>query len=59
MRTKIVAQPEFYWNPPTLKITQDYYDKYDRISQLLDENPKILDLVHDDLGTRLTNPCFV
>ncbi len=49
MRTKIVAQPEFYWNPPTLKITQDYYDKYDRISQLLDENPKILDLVHDDL----------
>jgi IS5 family transposase len=49
MRTKIVAQPEFYWNPPTLKITQDYYDKYDRISHLLDENPRILDLVHDDL----------
>ena len=49
MREKIVAQPEFYWNPPTLKITQEYLDKYDRISQLLDENPKILDLVHGDL----------
>jgi len=49
MRAKIVAQPEFYWNPPTLKITQEYFDKYDRISGLLDENPRILDLVHGDL----------
>jgi len=49
MREKIVAQPELYWNPPTLKITQEYFDKYDRISQLLDETPRILDLVHDDL----------
>jgi len=49
MRAKIVAQPELDWNPPTLKITQEYFDKYDRISQLLDENPMILDLVHGDL----------
>ncbi len=49
MREKIVAQPELYWNPPTLKITQEYFDKYDRISQLLDENPRIWDLVHGDL----------
>ena len=49
MRAKIVAQPELDWNPPTLKITQEYFDKYDRISELLDENPGILDLVHGDL----------
>jgi len=49
MRSRIVAQPEFDWNPPTLKITQEYFDKYDRISQLLDDNPRILDLVHGDL----------
>jgi len=49
MREKIVAQPELNWNPPILKITQEYFDKYDRISELLDENPKILDLVHGDL----------
>ena len=49
MRAKIVAQPELDWNPPTLKVTQEYFDKYDRISQLLDENPRILDLVHGDL----------
>jgi len=49
MRAKIVAQPEFNWNPLTLKITQEYFDKYDRISELLDENPRILELVHSDL----------
>ncbi len=49
MRAKIVAQPELNWNPPTLKITQEYFDKYDRISELLDENPGILDRVHGDL----------
>ena len=49
MRAKIVAQPELDWNPPTLKITQEFFAKYDRISQVLDENPLILDLVHGDL----------
>jgi len=52
MREKIVAQPELDWNPPALKITQEYFDKYDRISQLLDENPRILDLVHSDLESQ-------
>ena len=49
MRAKIVAQPELDWNPPSLKITQEFFAKYDRISQVLDENPLILDLVHGDL----------
>jgi IS5 family transposase len=49
MRAKIVAQPELNLNPPMLKVTQEFYAKYDRISHLLDENPAILDLVHGDL----------
>jgi IS5 family transposase len=49
MRAKIIAQPELFFDPPSLKITEEYYAKYDRISHLLDENPGILDLVHADL----------
>ena len=51
MRNKIVTQPELDLNPPSLKITQEFYAKYDRISRLLDENPTILDLVHGDLAS--------
>jgi IS5 family transposase len=49
MRSKKIAQPELDFDPPRLKITRDFYTKYDRISHLLDENPEILDLVHGDL----------
>jgi len=49
MRSKFIAQPELDFEPPSLKITEEFYTKYDRISQLLDENPGILDLVHADL----------
>ena len=49
MRAKRIAQPELDFEPPSLKITQEFYAKYDRISLLLDENPAILDLVHGDL----------
>ncbi len=49
MRGKIIAQPELDFNPPSLKITREFYLKYDRISHLLDENPGILNLVHADL----------
>jgi len=51
MRAKIVTQPELDLNPPSLKITQEFYAKYDRISHLLDENPAILDLVHGDIAS--------
>ena len=51
MRNRIVTQPELDLNPPSLKITQEFYAKYDRISRLLDENPTILDLVHGDLAS--------
>ncbi len=49
MRAKMIAQSELDFEPPSLKITQSFYAKYDRISRLLDENPAILDLVHNDL----------
>lgn len=49
MRSKIIAQRELDFNPPRLKITEEFYAKYDRISALLDANPGILDLVHADL----------
>jgi len=51
MRAKMIAQSELDFEPPSLKITQEFYAKYDRISQLLDENPAILDLVHADLAS--------
>ena len=49
MRTKKIAQPELDFEPPSLKITREFYAKYERISELLDQNPSILDLVHEDL----------
>ena len=49
MRAKTILQPELYFDPPSLKITEEFYSKYERISQLLDDNPGVLDLVHGDL----------
>ena len=49
MRAKKIAQPELDFDPPSLKITREFFSKYERISHLLDENPGILNLVHGDL----------
>jgi len=49
LRAKLVEQPELRFAGPRLKLTQEYYDKYDRISRILDENRSILDLIHADL----------
>jgi len=49
MHTKKVAQPKLDFEPPSLKITREFYAKYGRISELLDQNPSMLDLVHEDL----------
>ena len=43
MRPKINPQDEFEFQPSNLKLTNDYYAKYEAISALLDENPKIMD----------------
>ena len=49
MRKKLVEQPELRFAAPRLKLTQEFYAKYDRISRILDDNRAILDLVHADL----------
>ena len=53
MRPKINAQDEFEFQPSNLKITNDYFAKYQAISALLDENPGIVDAVHCDLAPGL------
>ena len=49
MRAKLVDQPELCFAAPRLKLTQEFYAKYDRISRILDDNRAILELIHADL----------
>ncbi len=53
MRPKINTQDEFDFQPSHLKITNDYFAKYQAISARLDENPGIVDAVHRDLAPAL------
>jgi len=53
LRTKINVQPEFDFEPSHLKVTNEYYAKYEEISTLLDAHPRIVDLVHHDLQESL------
>ena len=53
MRPKFDAQREFEFPTSSLKLTREYYVKYQRISKTLDENPEILDLAHRDLRDAL------
>ena len=50
MRPKINTQDEFDFQPSNLKLTNDYYAKYEAISAILDENPEIIDTIHRDLA---------
>jgi len=50
MRTKRNIQAEFDFQPSTLGITTEYFERYERISHLLDTTPRIVDLVHGDLA---------
>jgi len=50
MRRKKEVVLGFEWNNDRLpKIVRENREKYKRISRILDENPDILDLVHEDL----------
>jgi len=49
MRTKVNIQPEFNFQPSNLKVTNEYYRKYEQIASILDDNRKLLDLVHKSL----------
>ena len=48
-RIKFNRQGEFTFDVSRLKITWKYYRKYERISQIVSENPKIVEVVHRDL----------
>ena len=52
-RSKINRQPELNFHPSNLQVTIEYYQKYEAASTILDGNPKILDLVHQDLKDAL------
>lgn len=39
----------------TLKVVNEYREKYNVLSQLLDENPQLVSLVHQDLAKMLSN----
>ena len=49
MRPKFEAQRAFAFPTSNLKLTQQYYAKYEAISKILDANDEILDLAHRDL----------
>jgi IS5 family transposase len=48
------TQLELGFQASNLKITNEYFERYERISRILDENPKIIKLVHRDLKKVLT-----
>ena len=55
MRPKINRQSELDLQPSNLKLTNEYYEKYEAVSTVLDENPEIVDLIHKDLKEALTS----
>ncbi len=58
MRPKFEAQREFEFPTSSLKLTREYYAKYETISKILDAKPEIVDLAHRDLRRALiaSNP---
>ena len=54
MRKKRNSQLEFGFQPSNLAVTQEYFARYEGISAILEENPKIVDRVHEDLKRILT-----
>ena len=49
MRKKRNTQIEFDFQPSNLQVTNQYYERYERISAILDDCPEIVDAVHRDL----------
>ena len=47
MRPKFTFQPELDFHPSNLQVTNEYYEKYQAVSRLLDENREILDLLQN------------
>ncbi len=53
MRTRTNQQSELDFHPSNLRLTNGYYEKFEAVSNILDRNPKILDIVHNDLQDAL------
>ena len=53
MRAKRVNQRGLDYSTSNLKITNEYYARYEAVSTILDQAPKLLDLVHGDLKKSL------
>jgi len=53
LRPKINTQTEFDFQPSNLRITKDYYAKYQAISEILEETPGLVNAVHRDLAPAL------
>ena len=49
MRKKRDTQGWIDFQPSSLKLTQEHFARYDEISEILDETPKLLELLHRDL----------
>jgi len=49
MRKKRNTQVEFDFQPSNLQVTNEYYERYERISAILDDCREIVDAVHRDL----------
>lgn len=59
MRPKINTQSELNFQPSNLEITNQYYRKYRAISSILDDNPGIVDAIHNDLAWALEEAAVV
>jgi len=46
MRSKLDPQDPLDFNPSSLKVTQEYYEKYCSVDKILRDNPSMLDLFH-------------
>ena len=53
MRAKRVNQRGLEFSKSHLKITNRYYARYEAVSSVLDQAPKLLDLIHNDLEKAL------
>ena len=59
MRPTKNTQSELNFQPSNLEITNEYYAKYDAISAILDENPAMVDAIHNDLAQTLEDVAVV
>ena len=51
MRPKFKSRQELDFTQASLKVTREYYAKYEGISQILNENPEIVEAVREQAWT--------